>query len=423
MITQLTRMKTRKDLEINLFTFGDSSDINSWSGLPYFFSTSLLKQGVKLNRVDISPNKYLKSIYRRYGRTIRFLFGKHKKLRPVNRTRLCFWLTDNKIRRSTQCYRNADLNIFLTYIYSSHKFSAIPVVHFGDRVREQDFQESATQLGKEELWYIKREKEILRHSMFNLSTSRACVHFMRHNYHIDNAFLMLGGVNIDRDSLLKYEDKPFTAEEAVKLKLKNHDILFVGKHSYKRGADILIKAFRLFNEKHRGKFTLHLVGITEQKVDAAEIDETIKLHGYMDKWVAQDYRAYINLYKSARLFVMPMRQGPPPGAAWEAGFFYTPVIVANVDDTELTAQDGFNGIVVDSVAPEAYAEQMDRLVVDNTLWEKMSRNARTFVDNLSWDRTASQVVNIALTGQFEEERFSAESIGDTHDDHSPRHSH
>ena len=42
-------------LPVNLFTYGDSLDINTWSNIPYYFRRALLAHGMRVNPIDITP--------------------------------------------------------------------------------------------------------------------------------------------------------------------------------------------------------------------------------------------------------------------------------------------------------------------------------------------------------------------------------
>lgn len=50
--------------EINVFTNGDALKLSTWSNFPYFFTETLEEKGIKVNRINIQPNKIFKTIYR-----------------------------------------------------------------------------------------------------------------------------------------------------------------------------------------------------------------------------------------------------------------------------------------------------------------------------------------------------------------------
>jgi hypothetical protein len=50
--------------EINVFTYGNASKLSTWSNVPYFFTETLEEKGIKVNRINIQPNKIFKTIYR-----------------------------------------------------------------------------------------------------------------------------------------------------------------------------------------------------------------------------------------------------------------------------------------------------------------------------------------------------------------------
>jgi hypothetical protein len=50
--------------EINVFTYCNASKLSTWSNVPYFFTETLEEKGIKVNRINIQPNKIFKTIYR-----------------------------------------------------------------------------------------------------------------------------------------------------------------------------------------------------------------------------------------------------------------------------------------------------------------------------------------------------------------------
>src|SRR5437868_1949395 len=105
----------------------------------------------------------------------------------------------------------------------------------------------------------------------------------------------------------------------------------------------VLEAFERFNQKLSDRFTLHLVGVSESELDA--VPARVVCHGYLRKDDPAEYRKYIDLLASARLFVFPMRCGPIPGVLREALWMCTPVILTSVPDAAERVQNGKNGIV------------------------------------------------------------------------------
>ena len=51
--------------EVVFFSIGDSNDISTFSGVPFFFSRELERKGIVVNRVDLSPSPFVSRWYNR----------------------------------------------------------------------------------------------------------------------------------------------------------------------------------------------------------------------------------------------------------------------------------------------------------------------------------------------------------------------
>jgi glycosyltransferase involved in cell wall biosynthesis len=264
-------------LEVNLFVVGDSSDINTWSNLPYFFSNSLIKKGISINRVNIIPEESL--IYKYYLRFIQKWFRLKKRftnrdfiLDPF-RDKVIRLIVNRKIKCEVKKYSQSDLNIFLTFSYSSYKFIDIPVVHYCDQVYELYLDDTKRKIKKKDIHFINIEKNNLNNSSHIFTTNSKCANFISKRYNLSNVTVLGAGINLENPQTENQEN-------IIKLKKKNKDILFIGKEAYKRGVDILIEAFNRFNRLNDNSFTLHVVGVSKRSF--AEINDKIIFYGYLN---------------------------------------------------------------------------------------------------------------------------------------------
>ena len=345
-----------KDLEFNLFGVGDSSDINTWSNLPYFFSKSLIEIGIRLNRINIYPQESM--IFKSYLRLIKKwiranqIIGNKNNYDPY-RDSITKYFIEKKIKNECRKYNRAKLNIFLTFSFSSYKYSRIPVVHFCDQTYELFLNDTGKEINKRDLHFIDIERYYLENAAHVFATNSRCVQFLKRRYNLKNVAALSSGINLET----AFSDKE---SDIIAAKKQNRDILFIGKGAYKRGVDILIEAFHQFNRANGDTFTLHIVG--EVTKDSADAGDDIIYHGYLDKNDPADLKTYHELLKKARLFVMPTRHGPRPGVVKEAGLMYTPVIITNIWHMDELVQDNETGILVDSLDPGAFADRMNYLV-------------------------------------------------------------
>lgn len=368
-------------LEFNLIVMGDSSNINTWSNLPYFFSKALIDKGVKLNRINAIPKERL--LFRYYLIFLQKWIDIKNKVLSRNcsydpcRDIVTIYFANKKIKKEIQKHSQAKLNIFLTFSFSSFKFSKVPVVHYCDQTYELFLNDTKKEINKRDLYFIGIEKNNLKNAHYIYATNKKCSDSIKSRYKLKNVDVLPAGINLENLTV---------DNESEILTEKNKNILFIGKGSYKRGVDILIKAFNLFNQKNANSFTLHIVGIPSS--NSRHLNTNIKFHGYLNKHDSSGLTTYYHLLRTAKLFVMPMREGPIPGVIREAGLMYTPVIVTNIWHVDKFIKDGHDGVLVNSLRPEEFADRMNNLVKNNNLWEKLAKNAHASAKNYSWDHTA-----------------------------------
>ena len=113
-----------------------------------------------------------------------------------------------------------------------------------------------------------------------------------------------------------------------------------------------------------------------------------------EKMIRENLAIYNELLASARLFVMPMRQGPIPGAICEAKWACTPVIISDIANAGERVVHEADGILVPGIHPEDFASQMTRLVKNQTRWREMAREAHRSASKETWDHTAGEFLQI-----------------------------
>ena len=167
-------------------------------------------------------------------------------------------------------------------------------------------------------------------------------------------------------------------------KLDSRVIVFVGSAIETRGLDLLLEAFRRFDSSTEGEFTLHVVGF-EQGAVPGDWPNT-EWHGRLDKGVPDQARRYWGLLRQARMFVIPSRKGPLPGAILEAQYLGTPVITTSVGGAEQLVQHGQTGLVLESATAESVYQSMARLATDPDLWKRLALNGHEHATRWTWDR-------------------------------------
>lgn len=378
-------------LRVNLFCAGDSADINTWSNLPYFLSDALIKKGVLVNRIDIIPLEDIR--YRLYRRLLSRWHGMLRRFFGIEpfydfyRDRISCFFADKKIRREAERFANADFNFFLTYSFSTWKYIEVPVIHLSDITYEHYLEEIGRAKSRSDSRFIETERQNLQRAEMIFGIGQRCCEFLKERYGLRNVWKLGAGLNLEVE-----ETKDVDALLARKWDAK--EILFIGRGIRKRGIDILLRAFALFNERNDRTFRLTIIGAAREQL--GEVGENVRCYAYLEKNRPEDFARYCELLRSAMMFVMPMREGPFPGVVKEATLMHTPVIMSDIWNEDRKIIDRYNGLLVEKIEPEEFAARMHLLANDRAVWEELARNAHESAGKYSWDRGAEELLEAVL---------------------------
>jgi glycosyltransferase involved in cell wall biosynthesis len=101
----------------------------------------------------------------------------------------------------------------------------------------------------------------------------------------------------------------------------------------------------------------------------------------------------LELLCKAKALILPSKYEGFSYVALEAMACGTPVVVSSAVPEEVVINN-FNGIRVDSFNPEDYADALEKLLTDEELWLKLSRNGLEFVKRFDYIEIAKRYVSI-----------------------------
>lgn len=317
--------------EITVFTNGESSEISTWSNVPYFFTETLIRKGIKVNRVNIYP-KYKSELYfNRYA--VKILNRIYRRQNTYNyfRTALHFYRTRKLIKKAIRKYPDSDVFLFLTFSFSAAGLTEKKIVQFGDWTYSYYFRYFKN---REPNWFEKksvaREHSQIEGSDLALALFPAIAEDL--NTQFSTPVKYLGNV-------INALHKP-DREEILELKKKSASILFVGSAKYIEGARALVEAFKTVL-KHQSEAELHFIGFESE--DFTSLPENVYCHGYLDKAVKEQQQLYYKLVKNAKVFVNTTPKWGSFSSSLEAMYFYTPVIVTPYQEFTETFGKDFRG--------------------------------------------------------------------------------
>jgi glycosyltransferase involved in cell wall biosynthesis len=393
--SHLPEADRKTTVEINLFTFGDSADISTWSNLPYFFSKALIAKGVRLNRINLYPTE--DPVYRGYRAFFKRCAaaaarcGINLSVEPY-RDLVSIRLIDRKIKREIRNHPRAEANVFLTFTFSSYLWSRTPAVNYCDETYAHYLQDTGRSATRKDRHLIAREDNILTNASWIFTTGQGCAEFIHRRHPSKHVQRLPFGINLDD---VTTED----GDQIIAEKRRNKSILFIGMGKKKRGIDVLIDAFKRFNRENGEAYTLHIVGLPPEEAESG--GPNIRGYGYLNKHDSRQFAIYRHLLKTARLFVMPMQEGPLPGVILEAGLMYTPVIITDIWNVSNVIQHDVNGLLVARPSAADFADRMHVLANDDGTWERIARNAHGMTQRFSWNN-AAQVFCETLLGNGHE---------------------
>ena len=178
------------------------------------------------------------------------------------------------------------------------------------------------------------------------------------------------GANMDRFYPLDHKFRLKRSEE-------NIAILYVGNLSSQKNISLLIRGFSIIKSSlARGDIELHIVGDGPERLQLERfclrigVKNSVTFHGRKP-----------NVFKylqGADIFALSSFWEGLPISLIEASLCGLPTITTNVGGCAEIGHEVGNAVVVDSFAPNEYADKLHRLVTDNEFRSALALNARKF---------------------------------------------
>jgi len=150
-------------------------------------------------------------------------------------------------------------------------------------------------------------------------------------------------------------------------------ILYVGRLIWRKGVDVLIRAVGIL-EKKGIPYELLLAGRGYLEHYLKLLSSNLKSVRFLG---AVSDRVKIELYRRARVFVLPSRAGESFGVViLEAFSSATPVIATRIGGIPEIVEHGVDGLLVEANSPIRLAEALIEILNSEELWRRLSFNAR-----------------------------------------------
>lgn len=179
------------------------------------------------------------------------------------------------------------------------------------------------------------------------------------------------------------DTKKFSPSPSV-MKADERYILCVGRHTEKKGIDVLLRAFTRIASKHP-HVSLIQVGAGEMTATLHTLSVQLGINNRVHFLGAQPHETVLNLMRGAEIFTLPSqtaRNGDCEGLPMvinEASACSVPVVSTWHSGIPEAVLDGETGFLVPERDDAALAEKLDTLLSDRALGKKMGQRGREFV--------------------------------------------
>lgn len=190
---------------------------------------------------------------------------------------------------------------------------------------------------------------------------------------------VLGYGNVKGVDMERFNPKRFADVKKDENKFR---FVFVGRIVGDKGINELVEAFVSLNKEHPntqltlvGKYEAHLDPVKPETLKLIEGSSCIDACGprYGDDLLVE--------YMKSDCFVMPSYREGFPNTVMEAGAMGLPSVVTDINGSREIIIHGENGLIVPPKNTDALYEAMKQMVEDASVREKMTTNARPFIES------------------------------------------
>ncbi len=203
-----------------------------------------------------------------------------------------------------------------------------------------------------------------------------------------------------------YPIPPDEAKEAIGITPEDRMALFVGRIEPLKGVDTLIRAMAIVKARCK-KFVcphyLAIIGGDPEGHPERDTDEMGRLQALCKSLGLDDIVLFLGkrgqdtlpyYYSAAEVVVMPSHYESFGMVALEAMACGTPVIASRVGGLAYLVQEGETGFFVPAQDPEALAEKLRLLFVDQEMRARMGIQAVAYAQRFRWEVIADEVAAV-----------------------------
>ena len=186
------------------------------------------------------------------------------------------------------------------------------------------------------------------------------------------------------------------SEARNELGLNGHKVLlFVGRIEALKGLDLLIRTAAQLDSDD-----VQVLVVGSDADGSGEIDRLKQMADDLDVGGSIDFVGRVPqerlawYYSAADVCVVPSYYESFGLMALESLACGTPVVASRVGGLPTIVQHGRTGYLKSWRCPEAFANSVEMILVNNSLQDSMGRAARRWAESMSWDQVAAQLLAI-----------------------------
>lgn len=382
--------KKSKGREIIVATMGDSNSVDTWSNVPYFFTTTLEKKGYIVHRVNIElKGSFLKLITKIFNKLYTILFNPDKKdiIYDFSRTSFAYKCINRTIKKAVKEYPDTELIITTNLSHSGSSVSNIKSLMFGDWTISHIIENRLER--KPNFWEqraIKRQDAEIRKSNYNVILFPDVCDYMKEYYKSDNIYYLGNVINseivdVDIDNL--YINRR-----------RNNTLLFIGKKSYISSAKTLIKAVKILNKDRADNFyKVIVIGMNED--DFEEKSDYVEYMGYLSKGDSEQKKKYYDAVLNSLAVINTTEKWSGASSMIECMYYGTPVITSPYDAFVETFGSEIDFGYYSSNKPEEVKDFIEKLgTMSEEKYRQVCKNANEAVKDFTWDNYIDKILKL-----------------------------
>lgn len=200
--------------------------------------------------------------------------------------------------------------------------------------------------------------------------------------------------NLKCRGIIKAIGNPVEFRPTNKCEYNSKNVLAVGRFTYQKGFDILLKCWKRINESNKnGEWKLNIVGDGEDKKKLQQFIREERLENTVR--ICEPTSEIAKYYLNSSIYVMTSRFEGLPMVLIEAMSFGLPVVSLNCQTgpSDLI-EDGKNGFLCDFKDYDSFCEKVEYLMKDKEIREKIGNEAKNITNKLDIDVIANKWMDL-----------------------------